>query len=59
MKEEAVKSLIREYNEGTLSPEQKAKLESWYISQAANSKAELSGGKEEELIQLRRGGRWP
>jgi len=54
MKEEAVKSLIRGYKEGTLSPEQKAKLETWYINQAANSKAELSGEREEEIIQLLR-----
>ena len=54
MKEEAVKSLIRKYNEGTLSPEEKAKLETWYISQAANSKAELSEEKEDEIIQLLR-----
>ncbi|NQX37770.1 FecR protein [Pedobacter steynii] len=54
MKIEAVKSLIREYNEGTLSPEQKAKLESWYINQAANSKTELDEDSENEIIQLLR-----
>lgn len=55
MNEENVfKSLIKGYNEGTLSPEQKAMMESWYINQAANSKAELDEEKENEIIELLR-----
>lgn len=55
MNEENVfKSLIKGYNEGTLSPEQKAMMESWYINQATNSKAELDEEKENEIIELLR-----
>ncbi|WP_342328534.1 FecR family protein [Pedobacter sp. FW305-3-2-15-E-R2A2] len=55
MNEENVfKSLIKGYNEGTLSPEQKTMMESWYINHAANSKAELDEEKENEIIELLR-----
>lgn len=54
MKKEAVNSLIGAYNEGALGPEEKSKLETWYINQATNSKTELSEEKEDEILQLLR-----
>lgn len=54
MNEDQVIALIKKYNEGGLSQEERAKLESWYINQALNSKAEIDEEKEEEIIQLLR-----
>lgn len=50
MNDQEVAELITKYNEGTLSAEEKAMLDTWYLKYAAESKAELSAETEGTLM---------
>lgn len=41
MKDEEIRTLLKKYKAGTLSQEEKAMLESWYISEAQHSKRKI------------------
>ncbi len=45
MDEQQVVTLLKKYKEGTLSPDEKARLETWYIDQASKSQSELTREK--------------
>ncbi|TRW25985.1 DUF4974 domain-containing protein [Flavobacterium zepuense] len=55
MNEQDIPELLKRYREGRLSPEEKAKLETWYIDKGTNSTHELSPQDAARLIQSLRG----
>src|ERR1700748_1643205 len=51
MDEKEVIVLLKKYKEGTLSKEEKAKLETWYISRTSKGNAELTREEADETLQ--------
>jgi len=51
MDEKTVISLIKQYNEGTISPEDKVLLDTWYLKYASESRIELSKEVETAMIE--------
>ena len=51
MDEQQVVTLLKKYKEGTLSPDEKARLETWYINQASKSQSELTQEEADETLQ--------
>jgi len=49
MDEKGIKELIKKYNNGTIGEQERLMLDMWYLSRAAESKAELAGEAENEL----------
>lgn len=54
MNEQQVAELIRKYNEGTLTPNEKTALDIWYLKFASVSTAELSEDKENQMVAMLR-----
>lgn len=55
MDEQQVLALLKKYKEGTLSPGEKARLETWYINQASKSQSKLTREEADETLQNIRG----
>lgn len=55
MEADQIIELLNRYKAGTLSPQERAKLESWYISQAANSKLDIDDEELEKNLSALRG----
>ncbi len=51
MDEQKVLALLKKYKEGTLSPHEKAQLETWYINHASKSQSELTRKEIDETLQ--------
>jgi len=52
MDQQQVSVLLKKYKAGTLSPDEKARLESWYISEAGKQKVQLSEAELEDVSKL-------
>jgi transmembrane sensor len=50
MNEQKAKALLQRYEKGELSPEEKLKLDTWYLEQAKNSAFNLSEGELEDSV---------
>ncbi len=52
MEDKQIIELLNKYNDGTLKPEEKAILESWYVMQASNTNYDLSNKEIDRNLEI-------